>query len=130
MVEPAGQLVGNTLRIRPGVHTDIIALESANERLGHAIRLGTADWGSARNQPNASGERTRVARGVAAAVIGQPLDRPGHTVDLSVAMLDCGDHQVLDVLGGDAARCCHVSYGLAVAAVERECNTYLLAIHR
>ncbi len=39
MGEPAGQLVDHALGIRPGVYTDIIALESANERLGHAIRL-------------------------------------------------------------------------------------------
>lgn len=35
-------------------------------------------------------------------------------------MLDGGDHQVLDVLGGDAARRRHVSHCLAVAAVESE----------
>ena len=37
MGEPAGQLVDDTLRIWPGVHADIIALEGANERLGHTL---------------------------------------------------------------------------------------------
>jgi hypothetical protein len=64
MGEPAGQLVDDTLRIWPGVHADIIALEGANERLGHAIRLRTADWGRARDQSNAPGERPCVASGV------------------------------------------------------------------
>ena len=128
MGEPARQLVDDALRIWPGVHTDIIALEGANERLSHAIRLRTADRGRARYQPNAPCERTWVASGVAAAVIGEPLDRFGHAVHLAVAMLDRGDHQVLDVLGGDAARRRHVSHGFTVAAVERECDTHLLAI--
>ena len=36
MGKPARQLVDDALRIRPGVHADVIALESANERLSHA----------------------------------------------------------------------------------------------
>jgi len=43
------ELVDDTLRIRPGVPTDIIALEGANERLSHAIPLWTTDWGRARD---------------------------------------------------------------------------------
>ena len=68
------------------------------------------------------------ASGVAAAVIGKPLDRFEHAAHLTVALLDRGDHQGLDVLGGDAARRRNVSHHLAVAAVERECDTHLLAI--
>ncbi len=128
MGEPARQLVDNALRIWPRIHADIIALEGADERLRHAIRLRTADWGRARDQPNAPGEGACVASGVAAAVVGKPLDRFRHPVHLSVAMFDRGDHQVLDVLCGDAARCRHVSHRLAVAAVERERDTHLLAI--
>ncbi len=128
MGEPARQLVDDTLRIWPGVHADIIPLEGANERLSHAVRLRTANWGRARDQSNAPGEGACVASSVAAAVIGKPLDGFGHAVHLSVAMLDRGNHQVLDVLGGDAARRCHVSHRLAVAAVEREGDTHLLAI--
>ena len=42
------QAVGQyALRIRRGVHPDIIALEGTNERLSHIIRLRTADWGRA-----------------------------------------------------------------------------------
>jgi hypothetical protein len=92
------------------------------------VRLGTADWGRARDQSNASGEGACVASGVAAVVIGKPLDCLGHSVHLSVAMLDRGDHQFLDVLCGDAARSRHVSYRLAVAAVERERDTHFLTM--
>jgi len=118
--EPAKQLVDDTLRIRPGAHADIIAFECADERLSHAVRLGTADWGRARDQSNAPGKGACVASGVAAAVVGEPFDWLGHAVHLSVAMLDGGDHQVLDVLGGDAARRRYVSHRLAVATNYRE----------
>jgi hypothetical protein len=43
-------------------------------------------------------------------------------------MLDCGDHQVLDVLGGDAAGHRDVSHRFAVATVERECDPHFLTI--
>jgi hypothetical protein len=90
--------------------------------------LSTADWGRARDQPNAPGDRTCVASDVAAAVISEPFDWFGHAVHLPVAMLDRGHHQVLDVLGRDAARRRHVSHCLAAAKVERECDTHLLPI--
>jgi hypothetical protein len=45
-----------------------------------------------------------------------------------VAMLDGGDHQVLDVSASDAARHRHVTHRLAVATVEREGDTHLLAV--
>lgn len=63
MGEPAGQLVDDTLRIWLGIHADIIALEGANERLRHAVRLRTADWGRTRNQSNARA-KARVLRAV------------------------------------------------------------------
>ncbi len=127
MGKPAGQLVDDSLRIWAGVHAGISAFEGANECLSHAIRLSTADWGRVRDQSNAPGEGTCVASGVAAAVIIKPLDRFGRDSP-SVAMLDRGDHQVLDVLCGDAARRHHVSHGFTVAAVDRECDAYPLAI--
>ena len=60
--EPARQLVDDTLRIWPGVHADIIPLEGVNERLRHAIRLGTTDWGGGiSSMPRA---KVRVLRAV------------------------------------------------------------------
>ncbi|MET3439183.1 hypothetical protein ABIC44_003886 [Sphingomonas sp. 1185] len=44
------------------------------------------------------------------------------------ALFDGGDHQVADVLGGDAAGGGDVPYGFPVAAIEREGYTDLLAI--
>ena len=94
--EPARQLVDDALRIRPGVHTDIIALEGANERLSHAIRLRTADWGRARDQPNASGKRTYVASVVAAAP-SAPL-RTGLSVSHSMGLdTSCRTEEIPDV---------------------------------
>ncbi|VVT32346.1 hypothetical protein SPHINGO391_70014 [Sphingomonas aurantiaca] len=84
--------------------------------------------GRARGQSDALGKGAGGSSILAAAVIGKPFDRFGHAVHLSVAMLDGGNHQVMDVLGGEAARRCNVSHRLAVAAVERECDTHLLAI--
>jgi hypothetical protein len=69
----------------PRVHADIIAFEGANERLSPAIRLRTADRGRARDQPDVPGKRTCVASGVAAAVIGQPIDWLGHAVQTAHA---------------------------------------------
>lgn len=69
-----------------------------------------------------------VASGVAAAVVGEPLDWFGHAVYVAGAVPHSGDHQFLDVLCGDVACCRHVSHRLPVAAVERECATYFLAI--
>lgn len=36
-VEPDWQLRDDGLRIGPGVHADIVALEGADERLGHTV---------------------------------------------------------------------------------------------
>lgn len=44
MGEPVGQLIDNVLSIWPRVHAEIIALEGANERLRHAVRLGLLTW--------------------------------------------------------------------------------------
>ena len=42
-------------------------------------------------------------------------------------MFDGGDHHVADVIAADAAGCCHVAHGLAVAAVEREDDAHAIA---
>ena len=72
--------------------------------------------------------KARVSRGVAAANVAEPLDRLREAVHRSEAVLDGGDHQVLDVLGGDAARRRHMPHCLAITAVERERGAHLLAI--
>ena len=43
-------------------------------------------------------------------------------------MLDSGDHQITDVLGGDAAGGSNVPHGLAVTAVECKGDAHLFAI--
>ncbi len=122
--QPAWKLFDNGSGVGPGVHADVVALEGADERLGHAVRLRAADGRRPWDQPDVTGEGAGVASGVAAAVIRKPLDRLGHTVHAAVAMLDGGNHQVMDVLGGDAAGGRHVPHCLPVAAVEREGYAY------
>lgn len=97
MGEPAKQPVDSTLRNWPKVHAYIIALEGAEERLCHAVRLRTADQVRAQDKSNAPGERTCVASGVSAAVIGEPFDWFRNPVHPAVAMLDRGDQRVLNV---------------------------------
>ena len=82
VVEPDWQLRDNGLRIGAGVHADIVALERANERLGHAVGLRAADRGRARDQPDVAGKVAGVASGVAAA----PFDklRTGLSVSHSI----------------------------------------------
>ena len=62
-VEPAEQLVDNALRILAEGSCGLIVLEGVNERLSHAIRLGTYHRGRARGQSNAPGVGTRRASG-------------------------------------------------------------------
>ena len=71
--EPAWQLLDHGRGIRPRVHSDVIALEGADERLRHAVRLWAADRGGARYQADVTCEGTSVVRGVADAVVGQPF---------------------------------------------------------
>ena len=68
VVEPGWQLRDDGLRIGLWVPADVVALEGADERLGHAVGLRAADRGGLRDQPDASGERAGVAGGVAAAL--------------------------------------------------------------
>ena len=67
-----------------------------------------------------AGRNSGGSSGVAGAVIGQPLDRLGQAVHGSVAVLDGGDHQILDLLSNGAASGSEVPHRLAVSAVERE----------
>lgn len=96
-------MLDDGLGVGPGAHTDVVALEGSDERLGHAVGLRAADRRRERHQADVAGEGAGVAGGVAAAVVAQPLDRLVQAVHGSEAMLDGGEHQVLHVLGGDAA---------------------------
>jgi hypothetical protein len=126
--QPSAQLLDDGLGIWPGADADGVALERADEGFGHAVGLRAADGRRARHQADVAGEGAGVAGGVAATVVGEPLDRPGQAVHGPVALLDGGHHQVLDVLGGDAASGRHMPHRLAIAAVDRERDAHLLAV--
>ena len=69
--QPAWQLLDHGLRVGSGVDADVVALEGADERLGHAVGLRTADRRRERHQADVAGEGAGITRGVAAAVVGQ-----------------------------------------------------------
>jgi hypothetical protein len=68
------------LRIRRGVHADVVTLEGADERLGHAVGLRATDRGLAPNQPDVASKSPRVARGVATTIFRQPFDWLGQAI--------------------------------------------------
>ena len=60
--EPAWQLFDDGLRVRPAIHADIVALECAVKRLGHAVRLRAADGRGFGHQADVAGKGAGVAR--------------------------------------------------------------------
>ena len=62
MGEPAWQLFDGGLKVRLGVHADIVAFERAAERFGHAVRLRAADRAGARDPPDVARKGAGVAR--------------------------------------------------------------------
>jgi hypothetical protein len=77
VVQPDRQLFEDGAGVRFGADADVITLEGPDERLGHAIALRAFDGCGSRDQADVAGEPAGVMRGVAAAVISQPLDRLG-----------------------------------------------------
>lgn len=61
---PAWQLFDSGLGVEPGAHADVVALEGADESLGHAVGLGAADRRRMWDQPNVAGKGAGSARGV------------------------------------------------------------------
>lgn len=57
---PSGQLRHNGPCVRRRVHADIVALEYADEGLGHAVRLRAAYRGSARDKSDGERDATDV----------------------------------------------------------------------
>lgn len=61
--------------VREGVDTNIVAFEGLHERFQHTIRLWTGNRCKAGFQVERGGKVACILGGVAAAVVGQPLDR-------------------------------------------------------
>ena len=68
MGEPAKQLIDNGPGIRPRVHSDVIALEGADERFRHTVRLWAADRCGPRHQADVAGKGMGITRCVSATV--------------------------------------------------------------
>ena len=77
MGEPSRQLIDDGASVRPGADPGIIALQGPDEGLGHAVRLRAFDWRGAGHETDVAGEAACIVRGIAAAIVGQPLDRLG-----------------------------------------------------
>ena len=92
VVKPAGQLVDDRLGVRSWADAGVVALQRSDKRLGHAIALRAFDRRRARCEANVAGEAAGVVGGVAAAVIGEPLNGVRQLVHLAEAMLDANDH--------------------------------------
>ena len=69
-----------------------------------------------------------LSSGVAASVVGQPLDRARQMVDPPKAMLDGRDHEVAHVFARDPAGRGHKAHGFPIAAVEGKGNPHPLAV--
>jgi len=125
---PVGDLVDDSAGVRPWTDASVIAFYGAHEGFSHAVALGALDWGGSWYQADASGKGPRFPGGVATTIIGQPLDVMGQTVHLPEAIFDGGDHEIPDILGGDAASRRDKAHGFTITAVEREGDAHLLAI--
>ena len=126
--EPSRELIDDGAGVWPGTDPGVVALQRPDEGLGHAVRLRAFDWRGAGHETDVAGEPTSVVRGIAAAIVGQPLDRFGKRVDLPEAMFDAEHHEVTNVLGADPGGCCDIAHGFTVTAVESEGDADLLAV--
>src|SRR5262249_61763675 len=70
-------------------------------------------------EADVASEAACLAGEVTAAIVGQPLDGDRQAIDRAEAMLDGSEHQITNVLAGDAASG-EETHGLAITAVERE----------
>ena len=78
--EPARQLLDDGAGVGPGVHAGVVALQRADEGFGHAVRLRLSTGVVQGTRPMSRANRPGVVCDVAAAVVGQPLDRFGERV--------------------------------------------------
>src|SRR5690606_31221467 len=128
VVEPAGQLVDHGSGVGLFGDADIVSLHGAHEGLGHAVGLWAFDGGCARPEVDLAGEAAGLSGGVAATVVGQPLDGRGQPVHTAEAVLDGGGHEVAHILGRYAGSGGNKAHRLAIAAVQREGDPHLLAV--
>ena len=126
--EPGRKPAQDGLGVGNVADADVVAPEGADEGLGHAIALRALDRRGPGLETDAVGEAPHVAGVVAAAVVAEPLDGVGQSVDQAESVLDGGDHQILDVFAGDAAGGGHEAHGLPVAAVEGKGDADALAV--
>jgi hypothetical protein len=73
------------------------------EGLGHTVRLRTFNGRSAHYKASVAGEPARAMCGIAAAIVGETLDRLCELGRLPEPLYGTHTHKVADVAGADAA---------------------------
>jgi hypothetical protein len=94
VVEPTRQLIDDSAGVGFVADAGVVSLQRPCERLGHAFRLRAFDRGGAWHEADVAGEPAGVVGGVAAAVVGQPLDRLAERVHLAEPVFEAQHHKV------------------------------------
>src|SRR5262249_58748286 len=89
-----------------------------------SIALWTFDRRGSRFEADVASEAACLAGQVTAAIVGQPLDGDRQAIDRAEAMLDGSEHQITNVLAGDAAGSGEETHGLPIPAVQREGDSH------
>ncbi len=126
VLEPCRQLRQDRLSIRTIVNIHVIPFEGFDEGLCHPVRLRAAHRREARHQAQPSRKVDRLVRTIAAAVVGEPLDRVWQAGGTE-ASLNALEHQIPDHFPADAPGACAPSHHFAIACVQREGHTNDLA---
>src|SRR5690606_41933306 len=112
----------------PRRSSDLSARDRFDDRLSHAIALRALHRRRAHDKAQARGETHRLLGGIAAAVVGQPLDRVRQLLDAPEALLDALHQQITYVLGADPAGGGDKAHRLPVTAVQAEGHPHHLAV--
>ena len=74
VLEPGVELAKNGLGVGSRIASDVVAFEGLDEGSRHAVGLRAAHRGEAGPESYGLSKVDRIVRGVAAAVVGEPLD--------------------------------------------------------
>ena len=127
VLEPAIELGQDRSGVGPGAEPDVIALEGLHEGLGDAVGLRAAHGREARHEADGVGERDRLVRGEAAAVVGEPLHRVLGSQGTEAAF-DRKQHEIAHRDAADPAGTGGPGEHLAVVGVDGEGDPKRVAV--
>jgi hypothetical protein len=79
--DPRRQLTYHRIGIGSRTDADVVAFDRADEGFSHSVALRTFDGRRSWFKTDLASEAARIARNVAAAVVGQPFDGDRQAVD-------------------------------------------------